>query len=60
MGLVSHEAPHLTNTGPVPYTDEDAHRPLETAWSFGRDDAEAPLARLHQAGRHDRRHRHGL
>jgi Xaa-Pro aminopeptidase len=30
MGLVSHEAPHLTNTGPVPYTDEDAHRPLET------------------------------
>ena len=30
MGLVSHEAPHLTNSGPVPYTDEDAHRPLET------------------------------
>ena len=29
MGLVSHEAPHLTSTGPVPYTDEDAHRPLE-------------------------------
>src|SRR3954468_12792401 len=29
MGLVSHEAPHLTNSGPVPYTDEDAHRPLE-------------------------------
>lgn len=29
MGLVSHEAPHLTNHGPVPYTDEDAHRPLE-------------------------------
>jgi len=30
MGLVSHEAPHLTRTGPVPYSDEDAHRPLET------------------------------
>jgi Xaa-Pro aminopeptidase len=30
MGLVSHEAPHLTGTGPVPYSDEDAHRPLET------------------------------
>jgi Xaa-Pro aminopeptidase len=30
MGLVSHEAPHLTSRGPVPYTDEDAHRPLET------------------------------
>lgn len=30
MGLVSHEAPHLTNHGPVPYTDEDARRPLET------------------------------
>jgi Xaa-Pro aminopeptidase len=29
MGLVSHEAPHLTNHGPVPYTDEDAHSPLE-------------------------------
>jgi Xaa-Pro aminopeptidase len=29
MGLVSHEAPHLTNDGPVPYTDEDAYRPLE-------------------------------
>ena len=30
MGLVSHEKPHLTNTGPVPYSDEDAHRPLES------------------------------
>jgi Xaa-Pro aminopeptidase len=30
MGLVSHEAPHLTSSGPVPYSDEDAHRPLET------------------------------
>jgi len=30
MGLVSHEAPHLTSTGPIPYTDEDAHRPLES------------------------------
>ena len=29
MGLVSHEAPRLTNHGPVPYSDEDAHRPLE-------------------------------
>src|SRR5262249_4578511 len=29
MGLVSHEAPHLTSTGPVPYPDEDARRPLE-------------------------------
>jgi len=30
MGLVSHEAPHLTNKGPVPYPDDDARRPLET------------------------------
>jgi Xaa-Pro aminopeptidase len=30
MGLVSHEAPHLTNKGPVPYPDDDAHRPLES------------------------------
>jgi Xaa-Pro aminopeptidase len=30
MGLVSHEAPRLTNSGPVPYTDDDSHRPLET------------------------------
>jgi len=29
MGLVSHEAPRLTNSGPVPYTDDDAHRPLD-------------------------------
>ena len=29
MGLISHEAPRLTNSGPVPYTDDDAHRPLE-------------------------------
>jgi len=28
MGLVSHEAPRLTSTGPVPYDDYDAHRPL--------------------------------
>ena len=29
MGLVSHEAPRLTSTGPVPYDDYDANRPLE-------------------------------
>ncbi len=29
MGLVSHEVPHLTTTGPVPYDDRDASRPLE-------------------------------
>lgn len=29
MGLVSHEVPHLTARGPVPYSDADAHRPLE-------------------------------
>jgi Xaa-Pro aminopeptidase len=30
MGLVSHEAPRLTSTGPVPYDAYDAPRPLET------------------------------
>jgi Xaa-Pro aminopeptidase len=30
MGLVSHEAPRLTNAGPVPYDAYDATRPLET------------------------------
>jgi Xaa-Pro aminopeptidase len=30
MGLVSHEAPRLTATGPVPYDAYDARRPLET------------------------------
>jgi Xaa-Pro aminopeptidase len=30
MGLVSHEAPRLTSTGPVPYDAYDATRPLET------------------------------
>src|ERR1044072_6586515 len=29
-GLDSYEAQYLTNHGPVPYTDEDAHRPLES------------------------------
>jgi Xaa-Pro aminopeptidase len=29
MGLVSHEAPRLTATGPVPYDDYDAKRPLD-------------------------------
>jgi Xaa-Pro aminopeptidase len=29
MGLVSHEAPRLTNAGPVPYDAFDAQRPLE-------------------------------
>jgi Xaa-Pro aminopeptidase len=29
MGLVSHEAPRLTTTGPVPYSAEDADKPLE-------------------------------
>jgi len=29
MGLVSHEAPRLTNRGPVPYPDHDATLPLE-------------------------------
>jgi Xaa-Pro aminopeptidase len=30
MGLVSHEAPRLTATGPVPYDAYDAVRPLES------------------------------
>jgi Xaa-Pro aminopeptidase len=30
MGLVSHEAPRLTATGPVPYDAYDAERPLES------------------------------
>jgi Xaa-Pro aminopeptidase len=30
MGLVSHEAPRLTATGPVPYDAYDAPRPLES------------------------------
>jgi Xaa-Pro aminopeptidase len=29
MGLVSHEAPRLTSTGPIPYDAYDAQRPLE-------------------------------
>jgi Xaa-Pro aminopeptidase len=29
MGLVSHEAPRLTNHGPVPYPADDADIPLE-------------------------------
>ena len=29
MGLVTHEAPHLTKSGPVPYPDDDARLPLQ-------------------------------
>lgn len=29
MGLISHEAPRLTGTGPVPYPGDDADQPLE-------------------------------
>jgi Xaa-Pro aminopeptidase len=29
VGLVSHEVPHLTDAGPVPYPAEDATRPLK-------------------------------
>ena len=29
VGLVTHEGPHLTDRGPVSYTDEDGPRPLE-------------------------------
>ncbi len=29
MGLIAHEAPRLTATGPVPYSDKHAQRPLE-------------------------------
>ncbi len=29
MGLIPHEAPRLTSSGPVPYPGEDAERPLE-------------------------------
>jgi Xaa-Pro aminopeptidase len=29
VGLVTHEGPHLTDRGPVSYTDEDSPRPLE-------------------------------
>ncbi len=30
IGLMAHEAPRLTATGPVPYSDKHAKRPLET------------------------------
>ncbi|CAN5198663.1 Xaa-Pro peptidase family protein [soil metagenome] len=29
MGLITHEAPRLTSTGPVPYAGDDANKPLE-------------------------------
>jgi Xaa-Pro aminopeptidase len=31
MGMVSHEAPRLTDKGPVPYPADDADRPLEVS-----------------------------
>jgi len=32
MGLVSHEAPRPTSSGPVPNDDYHAGRPSERAW----------------------------
>lgn len=32
MGLISHEAPRLTSTGPVPYPGVDAQRPLRAGY----------------------------
>jgi Xaa-Pro aminopeptidase len=29
MGLITHEAPRLTSSGPVPYSGVDADQPLE-------------------------------
>jgi Xaa-Pro aminopeptidase len=29
MGLVTHEAPRLTDTGPIPYPATDADKPLQ-------------------------------
>ena len=50
MGLVSHEAPRLTGTGPVPYSGYDARpRAGERHGDFNRNDHGASEARLHQA-----------
>jgi Xaa-Pro aminopeptidase len=34
MGLIPHEAPRLTDTGPLPYPAEDAGRPLESGMAL--------------------------
>ena len=61
MGLVSHEAPRLTATGPVPYDAYDATRPLETGMVVSVETTlHASQARLHQARGHHRRDRHRL
>ena len=61
MGLVSHEAPRLTASGPVPYDDYDAEPAArDRDGRLGRDHAAASAARLHQARGHRRGHRHRL
>ena len=61
MGLVSHEAPRLTATGPVPYDAYDATRPLETGMVVSVETTlHASQARLHQARGHHRGDRHRL
>ena len=50
MGMVSHEAPRLTDRGPVPYPAEYAAQPLEFGnGGFSRNHADASRAWLHQA-----------
>ena len=52
MGLVSHEAPRLTGTGPVPYPGNDADRPLESRHGhLDRDDAAASASAASSSSR---------
>ena len=53
MGLVSHEAPRLTDHGPVPYPADDADHPAGSRrGGVGGDHAQASDPRLHQARGH--------
>ena len=55
MGLISHEAPRLTNRGPVPYPAYDADlAAAERNGPVDRDDDPSPAPRLHQARGHGR------
>ena len=60
MGMVSHEAPRLTDRGPVPYPERIREGAAGSGHGgVGRDHADASVARLHQARGYRGRHRQG-
>ena len=56
VGLISHEAPRFTDSGPIPYAATHRHRPLEAGMVLSIEtELRHPSLWLHQARGHARR-----